>query len=199
MMSPVLRSTMWGRTRVNRAEDRVDVEIEHSIPRVGIALDNLAADIGARIGVENVELSGLFEDRGRHALDARRIQKVGDDRNSVLAEFRAQRLQLILGHVDQRHARARLEHGARARQADAGRSARDRGHLAGKTISHFNLLVSAAQARPWETRERRARESTMTATASTQPVIMYRSDDDRSSSVRPLAMDWMTMMPSSAE
>ncbi len=27
-------------------------------------------------------------------------------------------------------------------------------------------------------------ESTMTATASTQPVIMYRSDDDRSSSVR---------------
>ena len=49
-------------------------------------------------------------------------------------------LQLILGEIDQRHACARLEHGARACQADAGRSARDRGHLAGKTISHLNPL-----------------------------------------------------------
>ena len=39
----------------------------------------------------------------------------------------------------------------------------------------------------------------MTAMASTAPVIMYRSDEERSSSVSPLAIDWMTMMPSRAE
>ena len=45
----------------------------------------------------------------------------------------------------------------------------------------------------------RASESTITAMASTAPVIMKRSDDERFSSVSPLEMDWMTMMPSSAE
>ena len=44
-------------------------------------------------------------------------------------------------------------------------------------------------ARPCETRERRAKESTMTAIAKTAPVIMYLSDDDRSSMVNPLAID----------
>ena len=55
------------------------------------------------------------------------------------------------------------------------------------------------QARPCDTRDRLAKESTMTAIASTAPVIIYRSEDERSSIVRPLAIDWMTMMPSSAE
>ncbi len=57
----------------------------------------------------------------------------------------------------------------------------------------------ADQARPCDWRERRASESTITAMARTPPVIMYRSDDDRSSSVRPLEIDWMTMIPSKAE
>ena len=79
-----------GQNRVNCTEDRVDIEIEHSIPRVRVSLNNLTADIGARIGVENVELSGLFEDRGHHALDTGRIQKVREERNRVLSEFHAQ-------------------------------------------------------------------------------------------------------------
>src|SRR6202011_5671065 len=48
-------------------------------------------------------------------------------------------------------------------------------------------------------RDCRASESTITAIASTAPVIMKRSEDDRFSSVRPLAIDWITMMPSTAE
>ena len=45
------------------------------------------------------------------------------------------------------------------------------------------------QARPCNARDCRASESTMTATASTAPVIMKRSEDDRFNSVSPLAID----------
>ena len=39
----------------------------------------------------------------------------------------------------------------------------------------------------------------MTAITKAAPVIMKRSEDDRFSSANPLAIDWMTMMPSTAE
>ena len=39
----------------------------------------------------------------------------------------------------------------------------------------------------------------MTASSRTAPVIMNADDGVRLSSVRPLEIDWMTMMPSSAE
>ena len=119
---------------------------------------------------------------------------------ACVAQFGAQRLQPVGIAVHQRNARARGKHGPGARQPDAGGGAGDRRDLSGELHSHSTLFDGPlAQARPWETRERRARESTMTAIARTPPVIMYRSDEDRSSSVRPLAMDWMTMMPSNAE
>ena len=79
----------------------------------------------------------------------------------------------------------------------------DRRDLSCELLCHTTLVARSSwfmrQARPWDTRERRARESTMTAIANTAPVIMYRSEEDRSSKVKPLAMDWITMMPSSAE
>ena len=37
-------------------EHGIDVEIEHAVPGIGIAVDHLAADIGAGIGMEDVEL-----------------------------------------------------------------------------------------------------------------------------------------------
>lgn len=54
------------------------------------------------------------------------------------------------------------------------------------------------QARPWIARDLRDTESSMTASSRTDPVTMQRYDESRLSSVRPLELDWITMMPSSA-
>jgi len=53
-------------------------------------------------------------------------------------------------------------------------------------------------ARPCDVRDRRVTESRVTASSSTIPVTMNRNDESRLSRVRPLEIDWMTMIPSSA-
>jgi hypothetical protein len=52
------------------------IEVQHAVPSIRIALQNLAADIGAGIGVKDVELTRPFEDLGHHARYTRRIGDV---------------------------------------------------------------------------------------------------------------------------
>ncbi len=76
--------------------------------------------------------------------------------------------ELVAGAVDQRHLGAGVEHRLGAGEADAGGRAGDGGDLAVEFVCHG----SSFQARPCDTRLWRARLSTMTAMASTPPVIM---------------------------
>ena len=55
---------------MDRAEGRVDVEVEHPVPGIGVAVLHRAADIGPGIGVEDVELAGERKDAGQ---DSRRL------------------------------------------------------------------------------------------------------------------------------
>ncbi|MNY75780.1 hypothetical protein D3C86_2151580 [compost metagenome] len=55
------------------AERRVDIEIEHAIPLVRIALSDRPAYIGSGIGVENVDLARLRQDSWHHGPGALRI------------------------------------------------------------------------------------------------------------------------------
>ena len=125
---------------MNGAEHGVDVEVQHPVPLVRIARRHLAADIGAGIGMEDVQRACLFQDLGHHAIDAGRVEQVGDHRQSIVAKFPNERLQPIFGPIDQDDFGAGGEHGAGAFQPDAGGSASDCGNLAGETFRHCDPL-----------------------------------------------------------
>jgi hypothetical protein len=71
---------------VNAAEGRVDVEVQHAVPGVGVAIADGAADIGAGIGVEDVELAGLRENLRHHAGDRCGIGQIDGERDRVRSE-----------------------------------------------------------------------------------------------------------------
>ena len=122
-------------------------------------------------------------------------------------------VELVGGAVDEGDLRAGREHGAGAFQSNARRGAGDRRNLPGEILGHSFLFDRPSAARglagspaalrrgdrvfgltirrlgPCDMRERRARESAMTATAGTPPVILYRSGKGRSSRVLRLAVE----------
>src|SRR5205085_10028858 len=54
---------------MDRAEHRVDVQIEHPMPRIRISVDEFAADIRAGISMENIEMARGLEDVRHYARD----------------------------------------------------------------------------------------------------------------------------------
>ena len=122
------------------AEDGVDVEVQHAVPGVRVAFDDVAGDVGAGVGVEDVEPAGPLEDLRQHPLDALRVEEVDDDGVRLLAQLGAELGQPVLGAVDEHDRRAGGERAAGAGEADAGGGAGDRDHLAFQGFVHGGLL-----------------------------------------------------------
>jgi hypothetical protein len=118
---------------MDRAEDGVDVEVQHLVELVRVAIHEIARDIGPGIGVEDVELAGARQDGRHHAGDALRVEEIDDERNRpVRADLAAHRVEGCRRAIDEKDGRARLDAGLRAGQPDAGCSAGDGNHLAGQ-------------------------------------------------------------------
>ena len=86
---------------MNGAERRIDVEVQHPVPCIRIPVRNRAADIGAGIGVEDVETTGGLQDGVQHSGNIRWFQEVDHDRIGAFADFVAKLLQLFAGAVDE--------------------------------------------------------------------------------------------------
>ncbi len=115
------------------AEHGIDVQVQHLVEIIGISVHEIAADIGAGIGVEDVELAGLGQDRRHHGLDALRVQEIDDQRNGAFGvHLVADALERILGAVDEKDGGAVGHAGLGAGKTDAGCGAGDGNHFAGK-------------------------------------------------------------------
>ena len=73
---PTISETMR-QNGMDRAECSVDIKVQHLVPDVWVGLQHIAADIGARIGVEGIEPPGLVEDLRQHVGYAALVQKIG--------------------------------------------------------------------------------------------------------------------------
>jgi hypothetical protein len=104
----------------------VDIEVEHAVPRVGITVDHLAADIGTGIGMENVELAGIRQDLRHHGGYACWVGEIDHQRNGFGTEIGADLPQPLLGPVDEHDASAVREKRFRAFEANARGRAGDR-------------------------------------------------------------------------
>jgi hypothetical protein len=122
--------------RVDGSERRVYVEVQHPVPGVGVAPDDVAPDVRSRVGVEDVQAAGLLQDPRHHAGHARRIEKVDDQGDRLGAEFRANVPQPLLGMVGKHDAGAGGQQGPRAFEADARRGAGDRRNLTRQLVAH---------------------------------------------------------------
>ena len=104
---------------MNRAEGGVDIEVEHIVPGVRVAIGDGTADIRPCVGVEDVEIADKILNAGQHGRDTGRVQQ-----------------------VDQDCADARCDHLARAGQADTGCAPSDCRALAFKFVLHRLVHLS---------------------------------------------------------
>ena len=97
----------------------IDVEVEHPVDGARVGVDEVAADVKPRIGVQDVEPARMLE----HARQKRRavlwVEQVDDQRDDGVAVLLAQSVQRRLVSVDHRDARAKRQHGLGAGQPDA--------------------------------------------------------------------------------
>jgi hypothetical protein len=133
--------------------------------------------------VEECQGAGNLEDLRQHAGYLGRLEQIDHQWQRAFTEFRAKRVQRSLAAIDQHHRRT-LADEVRAHSSPMP----DAAPVMAATLpfmssAHEYSSLLMVQARPWLTRERRASESTITAMARTAPVIMYRSDELRLSSV----------------
>ena len=106
MMSPVLRSTMCGSTAWMERKAALMLRFSMRSQASGSPFRILAANIGAGIGVKDVELTRPFEDLGHHArYTAGSVTSILKG-NGLGAEFGAGGVQRSLVAIDQHDARA---------------------------------------------------------------------------------------------
>ncbi|MNC44027.1 hypothetical protein D3C75_929200 [compost metagenome] len=68
---------MW-QYRLHRAERSVNIEIKHAIPNVRIPFRHRATNIGAGIGVKNIEASGSSQNAGQHPGNLLWVEQIDD-------------------------------------------------------------------------------------------------------------------------
>ena len=125
---------------MNILHDGVDIEIEHLVDGFRRRLGEIAADIGAGIAIENVDMIDLPEDFGDHRIAAVGIQKVCHLRNGALAELGSEFIQGFLVPVDHDHGSALFQQRFRCGKPDAGCGAGDDRDLALQRFRHLILL-----------------------------------------------------------
>ncbi|EGE60743.1 hypothetical protein RHECNPAF_13600129 [Rhizobium etli CNPAF512] len=126
---------------MHRTERGVDVQIEHTVPGVGVAGQHLAADIGTGVGVENIQLACLRQDLRHHPRHAFRIREVDDQGNGMGTERRTDLLQCFFVAVDQHHSGAGGKHGLGAFQTDTRCGSGDGRDFSRQILSHFLPLL----------------------------------------------------------
>ena len=129
--------------RMHGPERRVDVEVKHAIPLVGITVQDFAVDISTGIGVEDVEPSSEAEDLRHHCGDACLVHQISclvhqiyGERDRFRPEFATERRQPVNGTVHQNDPNAFGQQGSGTLKADARSSAGDRGDFAFQKLRH---------------------------------------------------------------
>ena len=70
----------------------VDIQVEHPVDRPGVGVDEVAADVEARICMQDIELARHLEDSGQERSAVLRIEQVDGERDDRLAMPGAERL-----------------------------------------------------------------------------------------------------------
>ena len=124
--------------RANRAKHALHVDVDDSIPFVGVALGDVAGDIASRIGEQNVDGTKPIGCRFDHGRDVGRLGQIQGEGDAFGSEFVRQRLQ-SLGR-----ARDKRELDAFRRKSSCGCGAN-----AGACAGHDHRLVLQASIHPW--------------------------------------------------
>jgi len=119
----------------------VDIQVQHPVDRHGVGIDQVAADVNARICVEDIELTRLLQDSRQQRSAVLRIEQIDDQRDHCVAVLVTYRLQRRLVAVDHHHTRACGQHRLGARQSDARRGAGHGGDLAFQFSCHGRLSL----------------------------------------------------------
>src|SRR5580692_7552666 len=124
---------------VDRAEGGVDVQVQHPIPLVRISGQHVAADVGAGVGMEDVEAAGKFKDFRQQRGNLQRLQQIHDQWQGVWPQFRTELREPVLRTVYQNDLRAFRNQCARALQADTRCRTCDGGNLSLHGFIHLLL------------------------------------------------------------
>ncbi len=125
---------------MNILHDGVDIEIEHLVDGFRRRLGEIAADIGAGIAIENVDMIDLLEDLRDHCVAAVGIEQIGDLRDGAVAKLGNQIIEGLLVPVHHDHGRALFQQRFCGGKPDAGCGAGDDRNLALQRFRHLILL-----------------------------------------------------------
>src|SRR5690554_689707 len=162
-------------------DDRLDI----------VALDHLADSIRSAVALERVGARGP-ENRSTLLADALHLvtaegQQILFDDSAPSALEADELLTVELVAFEYSTADDRIQ--SRCVSTTGQDSDSHMTHSGGGRVAWATRPLILGQARPCMARERRDRESMITASSSTAPVTMYRTEESRLSSVRPLAID----------
>ena len=82
------------------AEGGVDVEVQHAVPDVRVALGHRPADIGAGVGVEDIKTPGKLQNALQKIIDLLRLHQIHLQSEGVFAKFSDQFVELFAFAVD---------------------------------------------------------------------------------------------------
>jgi hypothetical protein len=97
----------------------VDIQVQHPVNSHRIGIDQVAADIRARIRMQDVELARLLQDSWQQRCAVPWVEQVDDQRDHCVAVFLAERLQRCFVAIDHHNARACGQHRLGTSQSDA--------------------------------------------------------------------------------
>ena len=92
---------------MDRPEHGVDIQVQHTIPGVRIAMNHFTPDIRTRVGVENIKAACLLQNLRHHSGHAGGIDQVDDQGDRLRTELRANSRQRFFGAVYEHDAGAR--------------------------------------------------------------------------------------------
>ena len=99
----------------------VDVQIQHPVDGVRVGIDQVAADIGTGVGVQDVELARFFQNPRQQRRAAFWIEQVELERDRRIAELFTDGRERSLIAVNQHHPRPSRQHRLGAGPSDARR------------------------------------------------------------------------------
>ena len=84
----------------NAAESGVDIQVQYAIPDVRVAFSNRPADVGACIGVKNIQAAGEADNVAQHRVDLLGFEQIDLQGKRVLAQLGDKALKLLAFTVD---------------------------------------------------------------------------------------------------
>ena len=75
---------------MDAAEGRIDIEIQHTVPGIGISFRHRATHIGTGIGMEDIKASSHVQNTREQAGNLWPIKEIGHHHAGTLAQFFAE-------------------------------------------------------------------------------------------------------------